>query len=185
MLIHYKYIFKKTKRLNNKQKKREEMGKSLWVLVYVTVMVLVMVEVESSLHRVGGGRYSWNSEVNISDWASHQRFYSGDWLYFGFDRTRHNILQVNKSSYEQCVDSDFIFNITRGGRDVFQLVEPKPYYFICGRGYCHKGMKLAIDVLPQPPPSAPFAPASTALTLVPLHTFTAAVLAFALKALMF
>lgn len=105
---------------------------------------------------------------------------------FGFDRTHHNILQVNKSSYEQCVDTDYIFNITRGGRDVFQLLEPKPYYFICGRGYCLKGMKLAINVLPQPPPSTPtvpITPASTALTLIPLHAFTAAILTFAFKAL--
>lgn len=57
------------------------MGKYLWALVYVTVMILIIVvEVESSLHRVGGGRYTWNSDVNFSDWANHQRFYSGDWL---------------------------------------------------------------------------------------------------------
>lgn len=88
---------------------------------------------------------------------------------FGFDRTRHNILQVNKSSYEQCIDNDFIFNVTRGGRDVFQLLQPKPYYFICGRGYCLKGMKLSVNVLPQPPPSTstvPIIPASTANTLI-------------------
>ncbi|XP_010473092.1 PREDICTED: lamin-like protein [Camelina sativa] len=159
------------------------MGKQLWALIHVTVVILIIVEVESSLHRVGGGRYSWNSDVNYSDWANHQRFYSGDWLYFGFNRTRHSILQVNKSSYEQCVDTDFIFNITRGGRDVFQLLEPKPYYFICGRGYCIKGMKLAINVLPQPPPSAPLTPTSTAFTLIPLHAFTAAILTFVFKAL--
>lgn len=161
------------------------MGKYLWALVYVTVMILIIVvEVESSLHRVGGGRYTWNSDVNFSDWANHQRFYSGDWLYFGFNRTRHNILQVNKSSYEQCVDNDYIFNITRGGRDVFQLLEPKPYYFICGRGYCLKGMKLAITVLPQPPPSAPTNFTSTTTPLIPPNAITAAILIFAFKALL-
>ncbi|KAF2562072.1 hypothetical protein F2Q70_00014445 [Brassica cretica] len=107
------------------------------------------------LHRVGGGRYTWNPKVNFSDWASRERFYSGDWLYFGFDSTRHNILQVNKSSYEQCINIDFISNVTRGGRDVFQLFQPKPYYFICGRGYCHQGMKLTVNVLPKPAPSTP------------------------------
>ncbi|KAG7637598.1 putative Phytocyanin domain, cupredoxin [Arabidopsis thaliana] len=160
------------------------MGKYLWALIYVTVMILIVVEVESSLHRVGGGRYTWNSDVNFSDWANNQRFYSGDWLYFGFNRTRHNILQVNKSSYEQCVDNDYIFNITRGGRDVFQLLEPKPYYFICGRGYCLKGMKLAITVLPQPPPSAPTNFTSTTTPLIPPNAITAAILIFAFKALL-
>lgn len=56
------------------------MGRNLWALMYVTMMLFIIVEVESSLHRVGGGRYSWNANVNYSDWANHQRFYSGDWL---------------------------------------------------------------------------------------------------------
>ncbi|KFK32436.1 hypothetical protein AALP_AA6G241400 [Arabis alpina] len=157
---------------------------NLWaLLMYVTVMMVT--EVESSLHRVGGGKYSWTSDVNFSDWSNHERFYTGDWLFFGFDRTRHNILQVNKSSYEQCIDTDYIFNVTRGGRDVFQLLQPKPYYFICGRGYCLNGMKVAVNVLPQPPPSAPITPASTASTvLIPSNAFTIATLSFAFKAFM-
>jgi len=106
------------------------------------------------------------------------------WADFGFNRTRHNILQVNKSSYEQCVDNDYIFNITRGGRDVFQLLEPKPYYFICGRGYCLKGMKLAITALPQPPPSAPTNFTSTTTSLIPPNAITATILIFAFKALL-
>ncbi|CAH2060760.1 unnamed protein product [Thlaspi arvense] len=142
--------------------------RNIWaLLMYVIVMMIIVVE--SSLHRVGGGRYNWNPDVNFSDWANQQRFYSGDWLFFGFDRTHHNILQVNKSSYEQCIDTDFIFNVTRGGRDVFQLLQPKPYYFICGKGYCLKGMKLAVNVLPQPPPSTPtvpITPTSTATALI-------------------
>ncbi|ESQ50037.1 hypothetical protein EUTSA_v10002108mg [Eutrema salsugineum] len=164
---------------------------NIWALILYVTVVMMIIEVESSLHRVGGGKYNWNQDVNFTDWANHQRFYSGDWLYFGFDRTHHNILQVNKSSYEQCIDTDFIFNVARGGRDVFQLLQPKPYYFICGRGYCMKGMKLAVNVLPQPPPSIPnvtITPASTATTLIiPLNALTAVAItiltAFAFKAL--
>ncbi|CAN6839922.1 unnamed protein product [Brassica oleracea] len=106
---------------------------------------------------------------------------------FGFDSTRHNILQVNKSSCEQCINIDFISNVTRGGRDVFQLFQPKPYYFICGRGYCHQGMKLTVNVLPKPAPSTPTAiitPASTTTTLIPSNAFAAvtmAILTFAFK----
>lgn len=98
---------------------------------------------------------------------------------FGFDRTHHNILQVNKTSYENCIDADYIFNITRGGRDVFQLLEPKPYYFICGRGYCLKGMKLAVNVLPQPPPSTPIVPITPASTATSLTILSAAFTAVA------
>ncbi|KAL1208850.1 Early nodulin-like protein 20 [Cardamine amara subsp. amara] len=165
------------------------MGRNLWAIMYVTVMILMIIQVvESNLHRVGGGRYTWNSDVNYSDWSNNQTFYSGDWLYFGFDRKIHNILQVNKSSYEKCIDTDFIFNITRGGRDVFQLVQPKPYYFICGRGFCLKGMKLAVNVLPQPPrstPTSPITPASTAISLIHSNAFTVAILTLAFKVLYF
>lgn len=53
-------------------------------------------------------------------------------------------MEVNKTSYENCIDRNFIENITRGGRDVFSLTEAKPYYFLSGNGYCFKGMKVAV-----------------------------------------
>ncbi|KAF3538318.1 hypothetical protein Bca52824_051021 [Brassica carinata] len=147
--------------------------RNLCAFLCVTLMMIVDVNA-GILHRVGGGRYTWNPKVNFSDWASRERFYSGDWL-------------LNKSSYEQCINIDFISNVTRGGRDVFQLFQPKPYYFICGRGYCHQGMKLTVNVLPKPAPSTPTAiitPASTTTTLIPSNAFAAvtmAILTFAFK----
>ncbi|XP_028800034.1 lamin-like protein [Neltuma alba] len=67
----------------------------------------------------------------------------------------YNVLEVNKTSYENCIETDFINNITRGGRDVFQLTEPRFYYFLSGRGFCWQGMKVAIQVVnaSQPSPS--------------------------------
>ncbi|KAL2322301.1 hypothetical protein Fmac_026680 [Flemingia macrophylla] len=109
---------------------------------------------DPTLHRVGGGRYTWAPKVNFTKWASHEHFYKGDWLYFGFDKHVHNVLEVNKTNYENCIDTGFIENITRGGRDVFQLSEARPYYFLCGRGFCFQGMKLAINV-EEPTPALP------------------------------
>jgi hypothetical protein len=66
-------------------------------------------------------------------------------------------LEVNKTSYENCIDKNFIENITKGGRDVFNLTEAKPYYFLSGKGYCFKGMKVAVYVHDNTPPlGAPF-----------------------------
>ena len=65
---------------------------------------------------------------------------------------------MNKTSYENCIDTDFIKNVTRGGRDVIQLTESKTYYFISGGGYCYNGMKVAVfveDVLAPAPAPAP------------------------------
>ncbi|KAJ1381555.1 Phytocyanin domain [Sesbania bispinosa] len=66
---------------------------------------------------------------------------------FGYDRHIYSVLEVNKTSYENCIDTGFIKNITRGGgRDVFQLTKAKTYYFLSGGGFCWQGMKVAIHV---------------------------------------
>lgn len=75
-----------------------------------------------------------------------------------YDKHMFNVLEVNKSSYGNCTDQGFIFNVTRGaGRDVFELTQPKPYYFLSSGGYCYNGMKVAVNVVefvsaPQPSP---------------------------------
>ena len=82
--------------------------------------------------------------------------FSLHFLDFGFDKHLYNVLEVNKTSYEKCIDRGFIKNITRGGRDVFNLTEAGPYYFLSGRGYCFKGMKVEILVRDyQAPPAVP------------------------------
>uniref|UniRef100_A0A7N0VMI3 Phytocyanin domain-containing protein n=1 Tax=Kalanchoe fedtschenkoi TaxID=63787 RepID=A0A7N0VMI3_KALFE len=76
---------------------------------------------------------------------------------FVFTKYQYSVLEVNQTSYENCVEADFITNITRGGRDVFQLNNSRPYYFISGYGQCWGGVKLAINVedIPPPQPSPP------------------------------
>ncbi|XP_047336031.1 uncharacterized protein LOC124939615 [Impatiens glandulifera] len=65
---------------------------------------------------------------------------------FRFDKRYYNVLEVNETSYNYCNDQSFITNITRGGRDVFQLTEARTYYFLSSGGYCFHGMKLTINV---------------------------------------
>ncbi|OMO67516.1 Plastocyanin-like protein [Corchorus capsularis] len=123
-------------------------------LSLLLIMALLTTEGRQPvLHRVGGGRFTWKPNVNFTEWAIHEQFYVGDWLYFGFDKQLYSVLQVNKTSYYKCIEGNFINNITRGGRDVFNLTEAKPYYFISGRGYCFKGMKVAINVQEYSPPT--------------------------------
>ncbi|XP_022754195.1 lamin-like protein [Durio zibethinus] len=124
------------------------------ILACLVLLMVTVVNTESRqpvLHRVGGGRFTWKPNVNFTDWAIHEQFYVGDWLYFGFNKQLYTVLEVNKTSYRDCIDENFIKNITKGGRDVFNLTEAKPYYFISSRGYCFKGMKVAIVVQDSPP----------------------------------
>ncbi|KAK8352652.1 hypothetical protein V6Z12_A05G108200 [Gossypium hirsutum] len=114
------------------------------IQIKLACLVLLMVTVENTesresvLHRVGGGRYSWKPNVNFTGWAIHE------YVDFGFNKQSYSVLQVNETSYPNCIEENFINNITKGGRDVFNLTMPKLYYFISGRGYCFKRMKVAI-----------------------------------------
>jgi hypothetical protein len=97
---------------------------------------------------------------------------------FGYDKRYFSVLEVNKTSYENCIDAGFIKNITGGaGRDVFQLTEEKTYYFINAGGYCWQGMKVAIDVndyapAPAPTPGASAINASNIYVLILILMFT-------------
>ncbi|CAJ1947053.1 unnamed protein product [Sphenostylis stenocarpa] len=69
---------------------------------------------------------------------------------FMFDKRYYNVLEVNKTSYENCIDRDFIRNLTRGGRDVVQMTEARTYYYLSAGGYCFHGMKVAVHVQEHP-----------------------------------
>ncbi|CAK9322704.1 unnamed protein product [Citrullus colocynthis] len=131
------------------------MGYCGWLLLFL----VVTLGKGEHLHKVGNSQ-GWTPNLNYTLWSSSHHFHLGDWLYFVYDKRYYNVLEVNKRSYEDCNDKDFIKNITRGGRDVFQLAEFRPYFFIGGGGYCFQGMKLAvfvsaIDRAPAPSPAAP------------------------------
>lgn len=67
-----------------------------------------------------------------------------------------NVLEVNKTDYENCISDHPLHNWTTGaGRDVVPLNVTRTYYFISGKGFCFGGMKIAVHVEnPPPPPSA-------------------------------
>ncbi|GKV08264.1 hypothetical protein SLE2022_197170 [Rubroshorea leprosula] len=131
------------------------MKTALWLVSLANILKAAQGE---NIHFVGGGKYNWAPNVNFTEWSSDEHFYVKDWLYFGFDKNMYNVLEVNETSYEKCIDTDFITNITKGGRDVFQLSEVRQYFFISGRGFCFNGLKVAVnveDVPPKPSPSSP------------------------------
>ncbi|XP_024016935.1 lamin-like protein [Morus notabilis] len=138
----------------------------IWVMMSL-VGLKTSVMAKTTLHRVGGS-LGWNQNINYTLWSASQHIYVGDWLYFHFDKRYYNVLEVNKTSYENCDDQSFIKNITQGGRDVYELTEARPYYFLSGGGYCYHGMRVAIFVddrlLPatDPAPSPAPVPAQNA-----------------------
>ncbi|KAK7816513.1 hypothetical protein CFP56_021063 [Quercus suber] len=57
----------------------------------------------------------------------------------------------------------FINNITRVGRDVLQLTEARPYYFLSSGGYCYAyhGIRAAVYVETSPTPATNGSPSNT------------------------
>ncbi|KAK9698325.1 hypothetical protein RND81_08G096400 [Saponaria officinalis] len=127
-------------------------------LLMCAVMLVFMVPPQVSAKRyIVGGTFGWaSSGVNFTVWVSDKHFYLGDWLFFVYDRHQNNVLEVNKTNYENCNAEHPKANWTTGaGRDVVPLNQTRHYYFISGNGFCYGGMKLAINVVkPPPPPSA-------------------------------
>ncbi|KAD4887943.1 hypothetical protein E3N88_20016 [Mikania micrantha] len=129
------------------------------VAVVSTAALLTYAVCRPPVRHQVGGKDRWKPNVNYTDWSLQETFYVGDWLYFVYDKHMFNVLEVNETSFINCNDQGFIFNITRGaGRDVFELTQPKPYYFLASGGYCYNGMKVAINVVefvpaPQPSPA--------------------------------
>ncbi|KAI3761981.1 hypothetical protein L1987_52404 [Smallanthus sonchifolius] len=125
--------------------------------VAVTAAMLSYAMSRNPVRHLVGGKDRWKPNFNYTDWSLQETFYVGDWLYFMYDKYMFNVLEVNETSYGTCNEQEFISNITRGaGRDVFELAQPKPYYFLASGGYCYNGMKVAVDVVefvPAPQPS--------------------------------
>ncbi|KAK4271953.1 hypothetical protein QN277_020568 [Acacia crassicarpa] len=129
-------------------------------VVMVVVLPIMAVTGDPVLHKVGGPKGWIDHDVNYTEWSAHEQFLLGDWLLFNFDKRYFNVLEVNKTSYENCRDEGFVKNLTRGGRDVVQLTEARTYYYLSSGGYCFHGMKVAVtlqrghlEAAPAPSPS--------------------------------
>ncbi|XP_010550025.1 PREDICTED: lamin-like protein [Tarenaya hassleriana] len=125
--------------------------------VVLILTVTAAPEVEAKKWTVGEGKF-WNPNVNYTIWAQDKHFYLDDWLYFVYDRYQQNVLEVNKTDYENCISDHPLRNWSRGaGRDVVPLNAPRHYYFLSSGGFCFSGMKLAVKVekLPPPPEASP------------------------------
>ncbi|CAL5367733.1 lamin-like protein [Camellia sinensis] len=150
------------------EKQRKGMA-SPAALAMLACAVLVMIPAVSSVRYIVGSNMGWtNNNVNYTIWAQGKHFYNGDWLFFVYDRNQMNVLEVNKTDYENCISDHPLHNWTTGaGRDVVPLNVTRKYYFISGKGFCYGGMKLAVLVENPPPPpvAAPIKSGASTYTL--------------------
>ncbi|KAA8547948.1 hypothetical protein F0562_004377 [Nyssa sinensis] len=123
------------------------------LVVVLACAALVMIPQVLSTRFIVGANMGWTTNVNYTVWAQDKHFYLGDWLFFVYDRNQMNVLEVNKTNYDNCNSDHPLHNWTTGaGRDVVPLNVTRHYYFISGKGFCYGGMKVAVLVENPPPP---------------------------------
>ncbi|XP_009626785.1 early nodulin-like protein 19 [Nicotiana tomentosiformis] len=105
----------------------------------------------SATDHIVGANKGWNPGINYTLWSSNQTFYVGDLISFRYKKTQHNVFEVNKNGYDNCI-IEGAFGNWSSGRDFILLNKSKRYYFICGIGGCSDGMKVSVVVHPLPPP---------------------------------
>ncbi|KAL7618801.1 lamin-like protein [Lactuca sativa] len=123
------------------------------LIIYLLLIAAAATTVSATDHIVGANR-GWNPGINYTLWANNHTFYVGDFISFRYQKTQYNVIEVNKTGYDNCTLDGAIGNWS-SGKDFILLNESQRYYFICGTGGCFNGMKVTIRVLPLPsPPSS-------------------------------
>ncbi|PHT32063.1 hypothetical protein CQW23_28400 [Capsicum baccatum] len=121
---------------------------ALRVLLFLAAAISNTV---STTDHIVGGNKGWNPGINYTLWTNNQTFYAGDFISFRYEKTQHNVLQVDKLGYDSCRIEGALGNWS-SGKDFILLDKSKRYYFICGIGGCSNGMKVSVLVHPLAPP---------------------------------
>ncbi|KAF3320592.1 uclacyanin-3-like protein [Carex littledalei] len=120
---------------------------------------------------VGGTAGGWDTNTDLSTWATGQTFVAGDSLTFKYPSS-HDVVEVTKADYDTCSGNNPLGSYT-GGSTTIKLATAGKRYFICTTpGHCAAGMKLEVNVASTtattaPAPIAP-APKSIAPSLAPV-----------------
>ncbi|KAI3806924.1 hypothetical protein L1987_22842 [Smallanthus sonchifolius] len=123
------------------------------LIIYLLLIAAVATTVSATDHIVGANR-GWNPGINYTLWANNHTFYVGDFISFRYQKMQYNVIEVNKTGYDNCTLDGAVGNWS-SGKDFILLNKSQRYYFICGTGGCLNGMKVTIRVHPLPsPPSS-------------------------------
>ncbi|OIT30773.1 PREDICTED: mavicyanin-like [Nicotiana attenuata] len=124
------------------------MASTAFLITLVVAVAMVTAPALSTDHWVGDDQ-GWVLNFDYKAWASTKEFHVGDTLIFKYKQGAHNVYRADQRAFQNCTTSSFITPLT-SGNDVISLTTPGKKWYICGIGkHCAKGMKLAINVLPE------------------------------------
>ncbi|KAF5802432.1 putative Phytocyanin domain, cupredoxin [Helianthus annuus] len=122
------------------------MARKLWSIFIILIATTVAEEVKHTVHNI-----NWSAGANAREKARDIRV--GDTLIFRYKAGEHDLIEVDKDSYDKCIvpPSAKIFTT---GKDALFVHTPGPKYFICGfPQHCKdRDMKLQIEVRDQSDP---------------------------------
>ncbi|KAF2301344.1 hypothetical protein GH714_023092 [Hevea brasiliensis] len=128
------------------------------------VVVLLQCAAAQTVHVVGdnsGWTILQGGAQAYTEWANGKNFVVGDILTFNFETNKHDVLRVQKTSFDACSSSNPIGDVITTGPVNFTLDSAGDHYYICTFSqHCQLGQKLAITVSSSggtpgasPPPS--------------------------------
>ncbi|KAK4735655.1 hypothetical protein R3W88_009916 [Solanum pinnatisectum] len=115
------------------------MDKMLCMMVFGVLAVASMMQ-DATAQTVNGA-------AAYTNWAAGKTFSVGDTLVFNFTTGRHDVQQVEKTSFDGCNSQNAIGNAIMTGPANMTLNSTGEHYYICTFGmHCLNGQKLAITV---------------------------------------
>ncbi|KAJ8536226.1 hypothetical protein K7X08_034627 [Anisodus acutangulus] len=128
------------------------MDKMLCLIIFGALAVASMMQdAKAQTVHVVGDNMGWtipnNGASAYTSWAAGKIFRVGDTLVFNFVTNNHDMLQVQKTSFDGCNSQNAIGNPIMTGPANVILDSAGDHYYICTFGrHCQNGQKLAITV---------------------------------------
>ncbi|CAK9311031.1 unnamed protein product [Citrullus colocynthis] len=119
--------------------------------LFLLLLTFSVPEVLAITNYTVGDASGWTTGVDFSSWTIAKTFFVGDNLVFKYEKGKHNLLEVDVSSFARCATpKDKQPMVT--GNDVVPLTTPGIKWFICTiADHCNSGQKLVISVETSPP----------------------------------
>ncbi|KAL7145113.1 hypothetical protein ABFS83_07G057700 [Erythranthe nasuta] len=135
-------------------------------------LFLMMASVGGSMgdQYMVGDSSGWNSQgTDYKSWASTIQFYVNDVIFFNYNPQIHDVMQVSKSDFEECIAGNPLAWY-KSGSDTVQFFASGNFYFICSYpGMCPSGQKVEINVLSRNTTDNPTSMTPPLSTLAPPH----------------
>ncbi|KAL2320488.1 hypothetical protein Fmac_029457 [Flemingia macrophylla] len=125
-------------------------------LAFLAISMVLLSSVAMAADFVVGGDQGWKLDFDYEEWAQDKVFRVGDNLLFNYDNTKHNVVKVNGTQFQNCSftpENEILSN----GKDTITLKTEGKKWYICGKPtHCadHQ-MKLTINVQAEAPAPAP------------------------------